>query len=93
MVDLGFIEIFRSSPSPTPARPFGAAGGAIAGFSSLVRQMLKAEVVLPDGTRIVVTEEGTPQGGPLSPLLSNIVLDEWDRELERRGLPIRALCR
>ncbi len=32
------------------------------------------------------TEEGTPQGGPLSPLLSNIVLDELDRELERRGL-------
>ncbi len=31
------------------------------------------------------TEEGTPQGGPLSPLLSNIVLDELDRELERRG--------
>lgn len=31
------------------------------------------------------TEEGTPQGGPLSPLLSNIVLDELDKELERRG--------
>ena len=31
------------------------------------------------------TTEGTPQGGPLSPLLSNIVLDELDRELERRG--------
>ena len=30
-------------------------------------------------------DEGTPQGGPLSPLLSNIVLDEFDRELERRG--------
>ncbi|HGM8576872.1 TPA: group II intron maturase-specific domain-containing protein, partial [Streptococcus pyogenes] len=31
------------------------------------------------------TEEGTPQGGPLSPLLSNIVLDELDKELESRG--------
>jgi RNA-directed DNA polymerase len=31
-------------------------------------------------------DEGTPQGGPLSLLLSNIVLDELDRELERRGL-------
>ena len=31
------------------------------------------------------SEEGTPQGGPLSPLLSNIVLDELDKELEKRG--------
>ena len=30
-------------------------------------------------------DEGTPQGGPLLPLLSNLVLDELDRELERRG--------
>jgi group II intron reverse transcriptase/maturase len=51
----------------------------------LVRRMLKAKVVLPDGMR-VSTEEGTPQGGPLSPLLSNVVLDELDRELDRRGL-------
>jgi RNA-directed DNA polymerase len=51
----------------------------------IVRLMLKASVVLPEGTR-VMTEEGTPQGGPLSPLLSNIVLDELDRELARRGL-------
>jgi len=34
---------------------------------------------------LVKTEEGTPQGGPLSPLLSNIVLDELDKELEKRG--------
>jgi hypothetical protein len=46
--------------------------------------MLKAEVVMPDGV-VVATEEGTPQGGPLSPLLSNIVLDELDWELSRRG--------
>lgn len=51
----------------------------------LIHRMLKAHVVLPDGTRIRV-EEGTPQGGPLSPLLSNIVLDELDWELHRRGL-------
>lgn len=51
----------------------------------LVRLMLKAKVVMPEGNR-VSTEEGTPQGGPLSPLLSNIVLDELDWELERRGL-------
>jgi RNA-directed DNA polymerase len=51
----------------------------------LVRLMLKTKVVMPDGCR-VSTEEGTPQGGPLSPLLSNIVLDELDWELSRRGL-------
>lgn len=51
----------------------------------VIRLMLKAKVVHPDGSR-VATEEGTPQGGPLSPLLSNIVLDELDWELERRGL-------
>jgi group II intron reverse transcriptase/maturase len=51
----------------------------------LVHRMLVAKVVMPDGTR-VSTEEGTPQGGPLSPLLSNIVLDELDWELDRRGL-------
>lgn len=51
----------------------------------LIKRMLKAKVVLPEGTR-VATEEGTPQGGPLSPLLSNIVLDELDWELDRRGL-------
>jgi RNA-directed DNA polymerase len=51
----------------------------------LIRQMLKAKVVMPDGTR-VSTDEGTPQGGPLSPLLSNVVLDEFDGELQRRGL-------
>jgi RNA-directed DNA polymerase len=51
---------------------------------ALVRQMLRAKVVLPDGV-VVATEKGTPQGGPLSPLMSNIVLDELDQELERRG--------
>jgi RNA-directed DNA polymerase len=55
------------------------------GFLRLVRLMLKAKVVMPNGVR-VSTEEGTPQGGPLSPLLSNVVLDELDQELARRGL-------
>ncbi|WP_437642628.1 group II intron reverse transcriptase/maturase [Sorangium sp. So ce854] len=50
----------------------------------LIRRMLKAKVILPNGV-VVSTEEGAPQGGPLSPLLSNIVLDELDWELERRG--------
>jgi RNA-directed DNA polymerase len=51
----------------------------------LIRRMLKAKVVLPDGVK-VTTEEGVPQGGPLSPLLSNIVLSELDEELTQRGL-------
>lgn len=50
----------------------------------LIHQMLKAKVVMPDGV-VVSTEEGVPQGGPLSPLLSNVVLDELDTELSRRG--------
>src|SRR5262245_52090331 len=46
----------------------------------LIGHMLKARVVMPDGV-VVSTDEGVPQGGPLSPLLSNIVLDELDQEL------------
>jgi group II intron reverse transcriptase/maturase len=50
----------------------------------LINSFLKAGV-MRNGVKIE-TEEGTPQGSPLSPLLSNIVLDELDKELERRGL-------
>jgi RNA-directed DNA polymerase len=50
----------------------------------LIRALLNAGVVMEDGV-VIPTEEGTPQGGPLSPLLSNLMLDDLDRELERRG--------
>jgi RNA-directed DNA polymerase len=50
----------------------------------LIRAFLNAGVVMEDGV-VIPTEEGTPQGGPLSPLLSNLMLDDLDRELERRG--------
>lgn len=50
----------------------------------LLRAFLNAGI-LEDGLARP-TEEGTPQGSPLSPLLSNLVLDELDRELEKRGL-------
>jgi RNA-directed DNA polymerase len=49
----------------------------------LIRAFLRAGV-MAEGL-VSPVDEGTPQGGPLSPLLSNIVLDELDRELERRG--------
>jgi RNA-directed DNA polymerase len=50
----------------------------------LIRTFLRAGVM--ESGLVSPVDEGTPQGGPLSPLLSNIVLDEFDRELERRGL-------
>jgi len=49
----------------------------------LIRGFLNAGV-MEDGL-VVPVDEGTPQGGPLSPLLSNIVLDDLDKELTRRG--------
>jgi RNA-directed DNA polymerase len=49
----------------------------------LIRKYLQSGVLI-NGV-VVNTEEGTPQGGSFSPLLSNIVLDELDKELERRG--------
>ena len=49
----------------------------------LIREYLKAGVMI-NGV-VIETEEGCPQGGPLSPLLSNIMLNELDKELEKRG--------
>lgn len=49
----------------------------------LIRRYLQSGVMI-DGV-VVTTEEGTPQGGPLSPLLANILLDDLDKELEKRG--------
>lgn len=54
----------------------------------LVRRYLQAGLML--GGIETARMEGTPQGGPLSPLLSNILLDDLDKELERRG---HAFCR
>lgn len=54
----------------------------------LVRRYLQAGLF--EGGMVTARSEGTPQGGPLSPLLSNILLDELDKELERRG---HAFCR
>jgi RNA-directed DNA polymerase len=53
------------------------------GITRLVRAYLNAGI-MSNGV-VADREEGTPQGGPLSPLLANVLLDEVDRELERRG--------
>lgn len=49
----------------------------------LIRRYLQAGIM--ENGVVTVNREGTPQGGPLSPLLSNIILNELDKELERRG--------
>lgn len=49
----------------------------------LINQYLQSGVLI--GDKVHATPEGTPQGGPLSPLLANIILDGLDRELEKRG--------
>jgi len=54
----------------------------------LIRSYLQAGMM--QGGLVSARREGTPQGGPLSPLLSNILLDDLDKELERRG---HAFCR
>ena len=52
---------------------------------SLIHRYLNAGVM--NGGKYEPSEEGTPQGGPLSPLLANIMLNELDKELEKRGHP------
>ncbi|MDY7574080.1 group II intron reverse transcriptase/maturase [Actimicrobium sp. CCI2.3] len=56
---------------------------ADAGIIRLIRAYLNAGIM--HGGVVSQREQGTPQGGPLSPLLANVLLDEVDRELERRG--------
>ncbi|WP_115288491.1 group II intron reverse transcriptase/maturase [Ectopseudomonas oleovorans] len=53
------------------------------GAIRLIRAYLNSGIL--DGGLVMQRHEGTPQGGPLSPLLANVLLDEVDKELERRG--------
>ena len=52
----------------------------------LIKRYLKAGVM--ENGLLVKTTEGSPQGGPLSPLLANVYLNEYDKEMERRGVPV-----
>lgn len=54
----------------------------------LIRAYLQSGIL--ENGQVMAAKEGTPQGGPLSPLLSNILLDDLDKELERRG---HSFCR
>jgi RNA-directed DNA polymerase len=56
----------------------------------LIGKYLRAGVLVGEGLQ--PTETGVPQGSPLSPLLSNIMLDDLDKELERRGHPFARYC-
>jgi RNA-directed DNA polymerase len=51
---------------------------------AIIRRYLEAGIMAHGGV-VIERHEGTPQGGPLSPLLANVLLDEVDKELERRG--------
>ena len=52
----------------------------------LIKRYLKAGVM--ENGLLVKTAEGSPQGGPLSPLLANVYLNEYDKEMESRGVPV-----
>ena len=51
----------------------------------IIKRYLKSGVM--ENGVVMETEEGSPQGGNLSPLLANIYLDEFDKEFEKRGVP------
>jgi len=72
------LQCGKSVGAPPPAERIGDAGAI-----RLIRAYLNSGIMCNG----VVQErfQGTPQGGPLSPLLANVLLDEVDRELERRG--------
>ena len=57
----------------------------------LIRSVLQSGMMI--GGVETVRTKGTPQGGPLSPLLSNILLNELDRELEKTGTPLLSVRR
>ncbi len=61
------------------------------GILRLIGKYLRAGVVV--NGRLNETSKGVPQGGPLSPLLSNILLDDLDKEIGEKGTSVRTVCR
>ena len=95
MTDLGFLFVFLPAALLIYLLPGRRVKETVLLTVSLIfygmdlilgtlRSFLKAGVM--DDGLVSPTEEGVPQGGPLSPVLSNIYLDKLDKELEARGL-------
>jgi len=83
-VDLDLEKFFdRVNYDMLMARVARRVGGGDKHILLLIRRFLRSGVLV-NGVS-VCNEEGTPQGGPLSPLLANILLDDFDKELEQRG--------
>lgn len=83
IVDLDLEKFFDNVPQDKLIRLIDNAVGD-SDITALIHKYLRAGVMI--NGKVEPTEVGTPQGGNLSPLLSNIYLNELDKELERRGL-------
>lgn len=77
VVDVDIKEFFDNVNHSKLIRQMWAMGIKDKQLICIIKQMLKAPIILPDGNKVFPTK-GTPQGGILSPLLANIVLDELD---------------
>lgn len=81
VIDIDIKGFFENVSHAKLLKQMWAMGIQDKNLLTIISKMLKAKIKLPDG-RIIENEKGTPQGGILSPLLSNIVLNELDRWIE-----------
>jgi len=84
VVDIDLQSFFDTVPQARALQLLRERLGGSGPVVNLIKAYLKSGYIEKDTFHSTV--EGVPQGGPLSPLLSNLVLDELDRELEKRGL-------